>query len=67
MTIAEYLKANNLTLTAFAASIGEGVTTVHGWVNGRRRPGVIAVARIEEVTDGAVRAGDFVPPDKVDA
>jgi hypothetical protein len=61
MTIAEYLKKNGMSLTAFAASIEEGVTTVHGWMSGRRRPGLASLVAIERVTDGAVRAIDFLP------
>ena len=63
MTLAEYLKNKNLTLVSFAADLGEKVTTVHGWVSGRRRPGIVSLVRIERVTSGAVRAGDFLPPD----
>jgi len=61
MTIAEYLKQNGMTLTAFAASIGEKVTTVHGWISGRRNPGLASLVAIELATDGAVRATDFLP------
>ena len=61
MTITEYLAARDLTLTAFADALGEKVQTVHGWASGRRKPDVLAVAKIEAVTDGAVRAADFVP------
>jgi DNA-binding transcriptional regulator YdaS (Cro superfamily) len=61
MTLAQYLKSQNLPLVTFAADLGEKVTTVHGWVSGRRKPGVVSLARIERVTSGAVRAADFVP------
>jgi hypothetical protein len=61
MTLAEHLKRNGITLTAFAASIGEKVTTVHGWISGRRNPGLASLVAIERVTGGAVRATDFLP------
>jgi DNA-binding transcriptional regulator YdaS (Cro superfamily) len=61
MTLAEYLKQNAITLTAFAASIGENIPTVHGWISGRRNPKLAALVAIERATDGAVRAADFLP------
>lgn len=66
MKLAEYLKANSIPLTTFAADLGEKVTTVHGWVSRRRRPGVVSLARIEAVTSNQVRAADFLD-DKTDA
>jgi transcriptional regulator with XRE-family HTH domain len=63
MTLAEHLKQNGITLTAFAASIGEKVTTVHGWMSGRRNPGLASLVAIERTTNGAVRAIDFLPVD----
>jgi hypothetical protein len=60
MRLAEYLDQRGQTLTSFAAEIGEKITTVHGWVSGRRRPNVGAVATIERVTKGKVRAADFL-------
>jgi DNA-binding transcriptional regulator YdaS (Cro superfamily) len=67
MTLAQYLKSQNLPLVAFAADLGEKVTTVHGWVSGRRKPGVVSLARIERITSGAVRAADFVPEEAPEA
>lgn len=61
MTLGEHLKQNGISLTAFAASIGEKVTTVHGWISGRRNPGLASLVAIERVTGGAVRATDFLP------
>ena len=67
MTLAQYLKSQNLPLVTLAADLGEKVTTVHGWVSGRRKPGVVSLARIERVTSGAVRAADFVPKEAAEA
>lgn len=61
MRLGEHLKQNGIKLTDFAASIGEKVTTVHGWISGRRNPGLAALVAIERVTSGAVRTTDFVP------
>jgi DNA-binding transcriptional regulator YdaS (Cro superfamily) len=61
MKLAVYLKQNSKTLTAFAAEIGEKVTTVHGWISGRRNPGLASLVAIERATNGAVRATDFLP------
>lgn len=67
MKLAEYLKQNGKTLTAFAASIGEKVPTVHGWISGRRNPGLASLVAIERATNGAVRAPDFLPETPVTA
>ena len=66
MTLAQYLKSKNLPLVTLAADLGEKVTTVHGWVSGRRRPGIVSLARIEQVTSGAVRAADFLSAENAD-
>lgn len=60
MKLSEHLKQNGITLTTFAASIGEKVTTVHGWISGRRNPGLVSLVAIECATNGAVRPIDFV-------
>ncbi len=60
MTLADYLTTREIRLTDFAVSLGIKVTTLHGYVSGKRRPPVHVVAQIESATDGIVRAKDFV-------
>ena len=71
MTLAEFLRANSMTVTALALAMERPVSTVHGWVKGRRRPEWSDIPAIIEVTDGKVTAADFVPapadPDAVAA
>lgn len=67
MTLSEFKAQEGLTLTALASLLGCKVTTVHGWVNGTRRPGWDAVAAIEEKTKGRVTASDFVPRTAMEA
>jgi DNA-binding transcriptional regulator YdaS (Cro superfamily) len=61
MTLADYLTAQNMTVTAFAQAMGREISTVHGWVSGARRPRWADVPAIERATNGAVTASDFVP------
>ncbi|MBC9208914.1 helix-turn-helix transcriptional regulator [Roseomonas aerophila] len=64
MTLAEFRAERGLTVTELAALLGKPVSTVHSWVTGARRPDWSSVARIEEVTGGAVTASEFVPRKK---
>jgi DNA-binding transcriptional regulator YdaS (Cro superfamily) len=41
--------------------MGRPVSTIHSWANGDRRPNWNHVAEIERVTNGSVKAKDFVP------
>ena len=61
MTLADYLKQQDITVTAFAQAMGREISTVHGWVSGARRPRWADVPAIERATNGAVTAADFVP------
>ena len=56
-----FLTEKGITLTAFAASIGRPVSTVHGWACGRRKPQWSDIPAIEQATGGVVTARDFVP------
>lgn len=60
MNLGEFLERSGTTMTAFAAGLGVGVSTVHGWVSGRRLPGLEMAARIREATDGSVTFDDFL-------
>lgn len=61
MTLSEFLRQKDMTISALAASMGRPVSTVHGWVRGNRRPDWADIPAIERATGGAVTAADFVP------
>lgn len=73
MTLEEFRTSRGLSLTALADLLGSKPSTVHGWLNGHRRPSWDWLDRIAERTDGAVRPNDFTVEDipkrasKVDA
>jgi transcriptional regulator with XRE-family HTH domain len=67
MNLATYQQTEGLSLTALAAKLGRPVSTVHGWLNGDRRPSWTAVADIERATAGKVTAADFVPAQSTEA
>ncbi len=60
MTLREYRRSYRLTLAAMAERIGCALTTVHGLEAGRRAPSLAMLERIEQATNGEVRAQDFV-------
>ena len=60
MHLREFKAQQGLTLTALAALLGRPVSSVHGWLHGRRRPDHASLRRIQEATGGAVTANDFV-------
>ncbi|SFL17903.1 helix-turn-helix domain-containing protein [Methylorubrum salsuginis] len=62
MTLTDYLREHGLTHAEFAAQIGATQAAVTRYANGRRKPSLAKIIRIESVTDGAVRAIDFAPP-----
>ena len=55
----EYLKANNITVSAFAASVNTDQRVVYHWLNGEKIPRQEYMQRIYELTGGAVTANDF--------
>jgi transcriptional regulator with XRE-family HTH domain len=61
MTLEQFRKARGLSLTALAELLGSKPSTVHGWLNGHRRPSWDWLDRIAEKTKGAVRPNDFSP------
>ena len=63
MTLAEFIAAKFMTVTALAAAMDRPISTVHGWVKGRRKPDWTDIPAIERVTGGLVTAADFVPQD----
>ena len=65
MKLLDYMKANALSDAAFASRIGNGVTprAVKKWKYGETYPRLPEISRIEEITAGAVRSIDFLPPE----
>lgn len=59
MTLAEYIRANDLTETAFAAKLGVNQSTVHRACKQGHIPSVGIMAAIFEETGGKVRPDDF--------
>lgn len=60
MTLSDYLKANELTLTEFARRIGTShARTVERYAKGQQVPNREMMTRIVEVTGGAVTPNDF--------
>lgn len=63
MRLTDYLQKHELTHAQFAAQIGATQAAVTRYANGRRKPSLDKLILIESVTDGAVRAKDFVSLD----
>lgn len=61
MTLSEYKHSEGLTLNALAAQLGHPVSTVHGWLHGKRLPEPDLLAVITERTEGKVGAADLRP------
>lgn len=66
MTLAEYLRSNDLSNATFAEQIGVDRATVGRWVDGISLPRKGHRRVIAEVTNGAVTAADFVADDDDD-
>ncbi len=62
MDLQTFQSQRKLSLSALARLLGRPVSTVHGWVNGTRRPDWASLADIARATDGAVTANDFQHP-----
>ena len=61
MTLSDFLRTKCMTVTALAAAMHRPISTVHGWVTGRRRPDWSDIPDIELATGRLVTADDFVP------
>ncbi len=59
MTLSEFLKQRDLTITCFAKMIGVTAPAAWRYCNGERIPRPITMRRIVEVTGGAVQPQDF--------
>ncbi len=61
MDLATYKTTEGLTLTGLAAKLGFGVSTVHGWLDGRRKPALEALPQILARTGGKVTLAELRP------
>ena len=59
MQLREYLKSNDITLPAFAETIGVSVQAVHRYVKGGRKPKPTVMDKIMDATQGNVQPNDF--------
>lgn len=60
MKLAQYLKAESITLEKFAAEVGAGNTaTVQKWATGKRVPRPQFMTAILRATGGKVQPNDF--------
>lgn len=65
MKLADYLKQEKMTASAFAALIGVSTSTTTRWLTSGRTPDLSTMIKIEAVTKGAVRMEDFAPEHEV--
>lgn len=61
MTLQEYLEAEGVTVTEFAATLGISRGTVHNWMSGLSNPTHAKIVKIREVTGGNVQPVDWFP------
>ena len=63
MKLLDYMKANNISDEEFAVRMGGSLSpsAIRKWKYDERMPRLPEVVRIEELTDGAVTARDFLP------
>lgn len=59
MQLRRYLKANDISVSAFAAAIGVGDAAVYKYLSGERYPSRRRLERIAQVTGGQVLPNDF--------
>ncbi|MBX9697897.1 MAG: helix-turn-helix domain-containing protein [Acetobacteraceae bacterium] len=61
MTLAEFRAAEKMTLAALAERLGLPLTTLHGYISGKRQPDPEIIPRIVDATGGRVTAADLRP------
>jgi transcriptional regulator with XRE-family HTH domain len=66
MRLANYLRAQNITLAAFAKRIGRSEATVSRLARGKHLPDWDTMQAIKEATDGCVTPNDFEPTASAD-
>ena len=64
MKLSDYLKEQDLTLSAFAEAVGLDVSTVHRAATGKVIPSRENMNAIVKATGGAVQPNDFYLDDK---
>jgi DNA-binding transcriptional regulator YdaS (Cro superfamily) len=64
MKLRAYLKAQNVSVAAFAEAIGEPETVVSGWVYQQKQPSLPNAVLVEDATGGAVLPRDLLKPGK---
>lgn len=60
MRLEQWMRENDRSGAYVARQTGVTRMTVNGWIHGRFRPSAEALAALEVLTEGAVRASDFV-------
>ena len=60
MQLRQFRAEQGWSLTKLAGELGVPVSTVHGWMAGRRMPSMDAMETIARVTGGAVMPNDFM-------
>ena len=62
MTLEQFKSERGLKLVELAVLFGDRpVSTVHGWLKGTRKPGVVDAQMIENATGGAVTVAVLLP------
>ena len=61
MTLSEFKAARKLTLSELSVMTGIPVSTLNGWMLGKRKPALDQIPRICTATDGLVTAADMRP------
>lgn len=61
MTLSEYREREKLTLAALAERVGMPLTTVHGYLTGKRQPEPDKCLQISKATNGEVSPSDLRP------
>ena len=63
MRLGDYLATNKISATEFASRIDATQAAVSRYVTGKRIPEPAIMAKIVQVTDGAVTPNDFYAPE----
>ena len=63
MTLRQWLEATDRNGSYIARELGVSRMTAHGWITGRFLPSLPKLAELERLTEGEVRAADFVRPE----
>lgn len=62
MQLSEYISSRNLSVQAFANSVGVTPEAVRLWLKRKRTPSSTQVEKIRKVTKGAVKPNDLFSP-----